>query len=298
MVSIPTEFETRVTQVHGDKGRLWLASLGETVAFCEHRWNIKVLSPFNLSFNYVAPVRFKDGSGGVLKLCVPGKACSTEIVTLKSYGGVSMCRLIDSVEDRGAILIEKLNPGNHLKTVEYDTAAVKIAAMLMKKMRVKSPKTDNFQSVSDLAQGISKMRNHFGGGTGPFSEAVFREVEHQFPKLIGSETNTYLLHGDFHQENILLHNGEWKLIDPKGIIGEVEYEMIPFIINNLPDNQFEGLIDSRIFIFHKELDVDIQRVYRWALCHSLLSSLWNIEDHFGVTARDLALIHHLYSRLR
>jgi len=297
MISIPKEFEERIKQVHGKDGAMWIESLPWVISFCQHKWNIKVLEPFTLSFNYVAPVKFNDGTDAVLKLCVPGKDCSSEINSLKAYDGVSMCRLIDSIEERGILLIERLKPGDNLKTIEYDVAAVKVAAMLMKKMREKSITTKGFQTIADWAQGIAKMRKHFYGGTGLFSDKIVEKVEELFPILISTQRNSYLLHGDFHHENILLNNGEWKVIDPKGIVGEVEYEIIPFILNNIPDIQFEALIENRIQRFHKELGADMDRVHRWGLCQSLLSAWWNIEDNLGVSERDLAVIEHFYSRL-
>jgi streptomycin 6-kinase len=296
MISIPNAFAERIKQIHGSKGVAWIESLPEVVSFCEHKWDIKILEPFSLSYNFVAPVKFNNGTQGVLKLCIPGKECSSELGTLKVYEGVSMCRLIDGIEERGVLLIERLKPGDNLKTVEYDVAAVKIASMLMKKMRDKSATTKGFQTIEDWAEGISKMRTHYNGGSGPFSESVVQEVEELFPKLITSQKNCYLLHGDLHHENILLNNGEWKLIDPKGIVGEVEYEVVPFIVNNLPDHQFEKLIDQRIQIFSKELGASIDRVYGWGLCHSLLSAWWNIEDNLVVSDRHRAVIEHFHSR--
>jgi streptomycin 6-kinase len=297
MISIPEGFEKRIRQTHGQKGDGWLRSLKETIGFCEQHWKIKILEPFDLSFNYVTRIRFGNGTEGVLKLWVPGKDCSSEINTLRIYEGVSMCKLIDCIEERGILLMERLNPGSNLKTISYDVAAVKIAALLIKKMQRQSVKSNNFQSISDWATGISKLRDHFNGGSGPFPETIVKRVESLFPNLISTQKNSYLLHGDFHHGNILLSNGEWKLIDPKGVTGEIEYEMIPFIVNNLPDDQFERVIDTRIQTFQKELGTDSDRVYAWGLCHMLLSGWWNIEDNLGVSDRDLSILEHFNSKI-
>jgi streptomycin 6-kinase len=297
MISIPEGFKKRITQTHGQKGDIWLRSLEETIGFCEQRWNIRISEPFDLSFNYVTRIRFTSGTEGVLKLCFPGKDCASEINTLRIYEGVSMCRLIDSIEERGILLVERLSPGHNLKSISYDPAAVKIAALLMKKMQGQSAMSNNFQSISDWALGISKLRDHFNGRSGPFPEAIVQRVESLFPKLIATQKRCYILHGDLHHENILLNDGEWKLIDPKGVIGEIEYEIIPFIINNLPDDKFECVIDTRIQTFQKEVAVDTARVYAWGLCHMLLSGWWNIEDKFGVSERDLAILEHFHAKI-
>lgn len=45
------------------------------------------------------------------------------------------------------------------------------------------------------------------------------------------------MHGDLHHENILSSVREpWLAIDPKGLIGESEYEVISFLLNNVPED--------------------------------------------------------------
>ena len=44
--------------------------------------------------------------------------------------------------------------------------------------------------------------------------------------LCASQTSTRLLHGDLHHYNILRDGDRgWVAIDPKGVVGEVEYEI-------------------------------------------------------------------------
>lgn len=45
-----------------------------------------------------------------------------------------------------------------------------------------------------------------------------------------------LLHGDFHHDNILLGNdGEYIIIDPKGVIGDPVFDIARFILNEFDD---------------------------------------------------------------
>jgi streptomycin 6-kinase len=37
-------------------------------------------------------------------------------------------------------------------------------------------------------------------------------------------TNEKFLHGGLHQDNILQRGNEWTIIDPKGVVGEIEFE--------------------------------------------------------------------------
>ena len=76
------------------------------------------------------------------------------------------------------------------------------------------------------------------------------------------------------------------------MLGEVEYELIPFLMNNLPVSSGGEVVDARIARFHRQLGVDVQRVYAWGLCRALLSAWWNIEDNLGTSDANMGLIDH------
>jgi len=294
---VPKAFSNRIIHVHGEHGRLWLNNLNELISFAEERWKLQVLAPFNLSFNYVAPVIFQDGTKGVLKIICSGAACVNELSALKACGEV-MCRVIDHHADRGIILLERLTPGVNLKSIADDAEAVRIAASVIRKMKNRKLfSLTTFPTIADRALGISDLRKHFKGRAGPFSEKVIEKVEASFRDLIATQKDIYFLHGDFHHENILHHHGEWKLIDPKGLIGEMEYEITTFLINNIPDRDCGRAIENRISLFAKELNANAERIYRWGLCHSLLAAWWNAEDNLGVSDTDLAMIAYFNNKV-
>jgi streptomycin 6-kinase len=290
-------FSNRIIQIRGQEGRRWLEALPASIAYAEERWQFKVLAPFALSYNFVAPVAFNDHTEAVLKICIPGYESINEINVLKLHGGFGMCRLLDFDLTRGMLLLERLDPGNNLLSIRSEGDAIKIAAGLIRDMRDrKISGLISFPTVSDLAVGITNLRDHYTGDSGPFDEMIVRKAESLFSELIASQSNCYLLHGDFHHENILLSDDGWKLIDPKGVVGEMEYEVIPFLMNNLPDKNLEHVIDNRVLLFSRELDVNRDRIMGWGLCHSLLAAWWNIEDNLGLSARDLAILRYFHGK--
>lgn len=50
-------------------------------------------------------------------------------------------------------------------------------------------------------------------------------------ELMSNQGEPVLLHGDLHHYNILQRQSEWLAIDPKGIIGEREFEIGTFLKN-------------------------------------------------------------------
>jgi streptomycin 6-kinase len=281
LIHLPENLTRNIVGVHQDKGVLWLKNFETLTKYCEETWSLQIMtSPYPLSYNYVAPVVFHDGSEAVLKLGVPSKEIDTEIEALRLYQGNGMARLIDADADKGILILERVKPGDTLKTIKNDEEATLLAAEVMRKIRVPAPENSIFPSTAQWAKGLERLRQHYNGGTGPIPERMVRKAEDLYAKLNSTVKNPQLLHGDLHHDNILSAEREpWLAIDPKGLIGDPEYQVISFLMNNLPGDHAVEIIKRRIDLFVEELDLHKDRVLAWAYSHSILSTWWCIEDH-------------------
>ena len=87
-----------------------------------------------------------------------------------------------------------------------------------------------------------------------------------------------------HHDNILssVRSG-WLSIDPKGIKGEVAYEVGAFIRN--PFNQLsqhpnaKEIISYRLHAFAKHLSVDVERLRAWSYVQAVLAAVWAEQDN-------------------
>jgi streptomycin 6-kinase len=73
----------------------------------------------------------------------------------------------------------------------------------------------------------------------------------------------------------------WLAVDPKGVVGEVEYEMGALLRNpvELPDILTSpAIIERRIDAASRRLGLDAARVLRWAFAQAVLSAIWMVED--------------------
>ncbi|WP_409344592.1 aminoglycoside phosphotransferase family protein [Paenibacillus sp. MBLB4367] len=281
MIPIPEHVARTIAGVHQEKGRRWLERYDELVLRCLDKWSLRPadVAPFPLSYNVVAPVIRIDGSDAVLKLGVPGKDMDMEIAAVRLYDGKGMARLIDADPEQGAFLLERVKPGLTLKSVEDDEAATMAAASVMRKLHVPAPSGTLFPSTADCAKGLNKLRIRYDGGTGPLPERAVRKAERLFAELHETAANPLLLHGDLHHDNILSAEREpWLAIDPKGLIGEAEYGVIPYLMNHLPEHNAAEIIRRRISIFADELGLRKKRIAEWSFCHAVLSAWWCIED--------------------
>ena len=157
MQSLPSSFKDRVLGVHGHRGRAWLDALPALQDEFVKTWELRELKPVSdLSYNYLAFARQKTGTSVVLKLGVPHHELTSEIEALKVYHGRSTVRLLAADPGRGALLLERLLPGEDLRLIRDDRQATEIAARLMKKLRLPDPGQAAFPTAADWCRGFQR----------------------------------------------------------------------------------------------------------------------------------------------
>ena len=295
-IEIPRDFARRIERTHRDDGRTWLGRLPALVAECERRWSLSVGPPFApLSYSYTAPARDRHGTGVVLKLAVPGHFVLAEIDALRLFDGDGAARLVHSDECLGAMLLERLEPGGLLLEVA-EREATSVAAGLMVRLRKPVPPKHRFHDVWEWMRGLERLRSLFGGGTGPFPAPLVERAEAHLGNPGGEKL---VLHGDLHHYNILSAEREpWLAIDPKGIVGEPEYEAAAFLRNNLLDRpEPRRVLSTRIDQIAEEAGLDRQRMVGWGLADRVLSSWWSYDESGRADEADLA-IAGMYAKLQ
>ena len=166
--SVPEGLIRTTIELRGTTGAGWLNRLPEIVARCEERWSLRVAPPFpELSYNYAAPATRADGTATVLKLSFPDAGFRAEAEALRLFDGRGAVRLLELDLDRGAMLLERLEPGLPLTTVHDDDEATSIAADVLGQLWRPVPPEHAFPTVADWAHGLTRLRWNYGGGTGP-----------------------------------------------------------------------------------------------------------------------------------
>ncbi len=251
---------------------------------CEkwHLTNLQLLGEDSPRNNYVA-----RAYSGIYKEDVVLKILLTdtdELNYLSIYQSNNCVKMLDYDREKKAFLLELVKPGISLKTLfpKDDVEATRIVACIIKNLPLKNSLNhkDEFESISDWL----KLLNNFKSEKIPHK---FLEKAQFLAKKLTRNTQSFsLLHGDLHSKNILLHKEnnkqEWIVIDPKGVIGPIEYEIGRFLMNPMPDLLAEenpkALIEKRIMLFCELLDLKKEAVIDWAYLQAILSACWSEED--------------------
>jgi streptomycin 6-kinase len=272
----------------------WIASLPRLLAGAAARWDLRLGAPVDgLSYNYVCSARRPAADGResevILKIGIPNRELASEIECLKAWGRMADCpavRLLESDAANGLLLLERLCPGQTLAAVADDDRATSLAADVMPRLWVPASQMDGrfpngrpFILLKDWFAELQNLRARFGGKSGPFPARLVETAEALIRDLFAEEEE-WLIHGDCHHYNILSHGDEWRVIDPKGVVGAREYEAAPFMLNPAyrprPDIRRETL--RRLDIFSERGGLDRRRLWAWTVAHSLLSAWWDLQE--------------------
>lgn len=270
----------------GAAGEAWLAELPDLLDAAAHRWHLRLGDPLpGMAYNYVGAVTQADGSPAVLKIGIPDEEWRIELAALQAFAGSGTVRLLASWPERRVFLLEALQPGRPLAELSDEDHAMQVTADLLRQLWAPPPAEGDFPAIADWAQGLRRLRVRFEGGTGPFPAALVERAEANYAALLGDQGEVKLLNGDAHHWNILssqAHPAGYVFIDPKGLLGEAEYDLMPWLRNNLPETEsaaeWQARISRRIERFAELLDFDPQRLRAWGQAESLLSAWWHYED--------------------
>ncbi len=282
--NLPPKFIQNISGLYGAKGERWLADLPCVINEITEKWSLEIDEHFpNLSFNFVAPCVGRDGGKYVLKIGVPEEESPIvfERKALKAFAGRGAVGVIKFDESSCAMLLERAVEGKTLSEVceaDYEKV-VKIAVALMKRLPRYPPDKTEFINLETWKSGLDKAAKiNFEPDEVAEAQKYFAELGEPFEKKI-------LLHGDVHFDNILSARREsFLLIDPKGVVGEIGYEIAVFV-NDLAgwtkhlSNQ-KQILAAALKSFSQAFAVDSESLRKWAFAYAVLSAWWMMED-FG-----------------
>lgn len=227
---LSNEFYIKVKQIYGEVGENLLARLPDIIDKCIEMWGLSDLVLLDNFSNAVLFGTSKSFGDVVLKISMD---LTLEFKAISRFREPAICHCYAKEESLGALLLERVIPGNDLTTISSEEERISIAANLMLGLSVFPGVEDEFPTYCQMVEyDFIRVRRGRTLNEGmllymEFAEKFFQEIQAlgRLPKL---------LHGDLHHENILQDkSGHWKAIDPKGVIGAPFLESARFIVNQV-----------------------------------------------------------------
>ena len=223
-----------------------------------------------------------DGTKAVLKLEKPGQGVEAQAEALSAWNGDGAARLLQSDAARGALLLERLVPGEPLVRLceegRDDDATARLAA-LMRRLHRRAPADAVLADAHGWVRAIEACRD-------PRLDRRLRDrALGLYRDLNASARPPVLLHGDLHHHNVLRDGDGWRAIDPFGAIGEPEFDAGTLLTNPaswLPHQRDLAAIQHRrVALLAERLGAERVRIAAWGFVVGVLKTVWDLEDGTG-----------------
>jgi streptomycin 6-kinase len=232
----------------------------------------------------------RDGRRVVLKVIKKADDERHSGAVLRAFGGDGAVRVLEA--EAGAVLLERLDPGEQLVNMVRrgaDDEATTILAQVIVKLANHTPPAE-CPGVADWGRGFERYAR---SGDVQIPYGLVEQGQAVYEQLTSSQRTTMLLHGDLQHYNVLFDRGRgWIAIDPKGVVGELEYEVGALLRNPV---ELPGLfanratVDRRLKILTTALPLDHARTIRWSFAQAVLSAIWSVEDREPINLNSPAL---------
>jgi streptomycin 6-kinase len=259
-------------------GPEWLAALPDLVATAAQRWQLRLGEPFeDIYESVVYPATLPDGSDAVVKVQWPNRDNAFEAETLRRWHGDGAVRLLDENADIHALLLERCSPGTSLRGLEADDA-LDVYVDLLPRLWV--PAGAGMPTLSKEAVLLSEELQREWRRTGrPFERRLVDIALEAFASLPASQGPPVLLHQDLHGDNVLRAERGWLAIDPKPLVGEREFGVVPIVRSSELGHSRRGVL-HRFDRLTADLGLDRERSRLWTVAHTIA---WSFEGD-GVIA--------------
>jgi streptomycin 6-kinase len=259
----------------------WVRALPQIVAGCARDWSLTLGTLFeDATVSWVAPATRADGSRAVLKVAWPHPEAEHEGDALAFWDGVGAVRLLAQDRDRGALLLERCEPGRQLWDVAGEDEMLGIAAGVFAALWRPAPEDAGYPVLIDDARRWARELPVAWERHGrPWPQALLDEAVSLCGELTVDPPAPVLCHQDAHGGNMLQNGDGWVVIDPKPIVAEPAFDLASALRDRRPwlarQPHPERVIARRLDSYADALGIDRARARGWGIVHALA---WGTDE--------------------
>lgn len=221
----------------------------------------------------------------------------SEVHALKYFNGRGFCRLIDVDVENSVLLEELITPGFELKLEERMEKRLNIFIELYKKIHGSS-EMERFDknlpareySHKSYKDWIFRITDYMEQKAEWVEIALhMKKAKEIYMELTQEYAGETLLHGDLHYYNILKGKEGYKIIDPKGVIGNPIFDIPRYVLNEYYDESDRTIVDEKIenifSILSEQLMLPKKVLSKLLYIEGTLAICWNIESGADISEK-------------
>lgn len=284
-INLPESVADRA-RAAGPEGERWLASLPELIAGLEEKWQVEIEEALEGGTHaFVAEALGRDGNRYAVKIDMPGDeghgAFLSAVRALELAEGRGYVKLYAWDRERKACLLERL--GRPLKDFGYPAdRQIEILCRALQSSWV--PVEEEGEGLASWREGIAWFRGFLRKSWEELGRPCREEVIRRAYEFLGVREaearpeEFVLIHGDAHNTNLLedpSNRGEFKLIDPDGVVYERAYDL-GVILREWREDYRENPVaqgKEKCELLHRLTGVERRAIWQWGFLQSVSTGL-------------------------
>ncbi|MFJ7628372.1 aminoglycoside phosphotransferase family protein [Streptomyces sp. NPDC097595] len=291
MIDIPDALIATQSAYNGEAGRAFVAALPGLAAEFLERWGLRRdgEAMYGVCALVLPVVRAGDGRRAVLKLQPVDAETAGEPVALRLWGaaGAGAVRLLEHDPGTGTMLLERLDGRRSLAGEPDADRAVRVIAGLLAELTAVRPGAGAGAGTTGAGagaglRGLGEAASRMLAAAPDVVAALVDEEERGLVRdcaaavrEVAGEPGDRLLHWDLHFGNVLAGEGGtgWVAIDPKPLVGDPGFELLPALVNRFEADAVGKRFDAMTGV----LGLDRGRAAAWTLGRVLQNACWSVE---------------------
>lgn len=254
------------------------------VEIYSRKWKLEILQLIDyFSVNCIFTCHSEQYGDAILKIGNPCLEAFTEYNTLCEYNGKHFCNVFDSDINNGIILEEQIKPGIRLRDEKVLDTRLFVFSNLFNGLHIEPEKASIYPTYLGWVNRITEYMKNRDDYKELYSFML--KAKDICASLCKTYSKKVLLHGDFHHDNILLGNdNKYRIIDPKGVIGDPIFDIPRFVINefygddDIPFDDYRIHIEKITYYLEKSLNVPIDVINKLIFIETTMGNCWDVES--------------------
>lgn len=275
MLTVPDPFAAYTITRAGDAGRAWIEQLPGLFETLCRQWGLAMDGPpMHGGLSLVAPVRRGD-ENCVLKVGWPDENPAQEAIALSAWDGHGAVRLLAAQPEWGALLLERLDSRRSLEDVDLEEA-VTVAGRLLRRLAIRPPA--GVPLLTEVAKCLSET---FPQRWERYGRSMSRRRLNEACDLaaqLGPSAGSLLVNYDLFYADILAGEREpWLAVDPKVVVGDLEYGVAQLLWRRLEDIQAQGGLARHFEALIETAGLDTDLARSWTVVRCVDYWLWGVS---------------------
>lgn len=275
MLAVPEQFAADTITREGEAGRRWIAALPGLIRDLCRRWELVIDgAAMHGALGLVVPVR-RGAEPAALKVSWRDEATVEEAAALAAWDGRGAVRLLEADGALDAMLLERLDYRRSLDDLAI-AEALSIAGGLLRRLAIRAP--DGFRTLrAEAAALVERLPERWEHCGRPMSRRVLDQAR-EIAAQLGPTAGDILVNYDLHYTDVLASAREpWLAVDPKVVVGDLEYGPAQLLWNRLGDIEANGGLARQFRVLVEAAALDPALCRAWTLVRCVDYWLWGLS---------------------